>query len=300
MKTEPARSWRDGISVHPAANELPSASAEDQRKMQGDLARQGQLEEVVLVRIAGGPEQLLDGRTRLDLQEANGKAVIDADGKLTVPYRTVALPDDRAALAYVLSLNLFRRHLGLDERRALCKKLLVATPEKSDRQIGKIVGFSHPTVAKERKELEAKGDVVKVSTSTDSKGRKQPRARAEKKPKKAPPVQVTDLPKTEPASSIVTEIMTAALAQPSASASHPDPSIGGNPIIQAWREADEEERGAFAKLFGRDVARHHSQPFMIALDAIERLSAKECDNLAEKAMTRAAQLRDAEKVAAAA
>jgi hypothetical protein len=39
---------------------------------------------------------------------------------------------------------------------------------------------------------------------------------------------------------------------------------------------------------------------MIAIDALDRLSAKECDDLAEKAMARAVKLRDAEKVAVAA
>jgi ParB-like chromosome segregation protein Spo0J len=172
------RPWREILPIHPAANDVPPASDEQRRLLRGDLQRNGLIQPVVIVTIADGPEQLLDGITRLDMLEANGAEVIDAAGRLMVKFRTVSLPDDAAALAYVLSLNLYRRHLSLDDRRRLLKKVLTASPEKSDRQVGKIVGLSHPTVAHERKKLEGEGDVEKLTTSTDTKGRKQPRKRA--------------------------------------------------------------------------------------------------------------------------
>ena len=89
----------------------------------------------------------------------------------------------------------------------------------------------------------------------------------------------------------------ASLAKPSGA--HPDPAIGGNTYNQRWREGDDEERVAHAKLFGRDVARHHPEPFKIALDAIDRLSAAECDEIAIAAMARAEKLKASEKAIAA-
>jgi len=82
-------SWRDVLPIHPAAEMVRPATSKEQRVLRGDLKRHGQREPVVLVRIAQGCEQLLDGRTRLDLQEANGDQVIDADGQSdrTAPHR---------------------------------------------------------------------------------------------------------------------------------------------------------------------------------------------------------------------
>jgi ParB-like chromosome segregation protein Spo0J len=178
--------WRKALPVHPAANMVRPATPEEIRKLAGDLKQHGQRQPVVLVRINGGDVQLLDGRTRLDVQEALGVKVVDADGTLQVKSHTVDLPDDDAALAYVLSLNVFRRHLSLEERRQLAKDVLTATPEKSDRQIGKIVGFSPTTVGAVRSNMEAAGDVSKLDTSTDTKGRKQPRKRKINKVAKQP------------------------------------------------------------------------------------------------------------------
>jgi DNA-binding MarR family transcriptional regulator len=118
---------------------------------------------------------LLDGRHRLDLLEKLGIEVVDAGGKLIVQHRIVIIPDDADAVSQVMSLNFYRRHLDIKERRALAMAMLKNQPEKSDRLIGKILDLSHPTIAKERKELEAAGEVVKISTSTDWRGRKQPR-----------------------------------------------------------------------------------------------------------------------------
>jgi len=173
-------SWRDVLPIHPAAEMVEAATNEERRVLRRDLKQHGQREPVVLVRIGQGCEQLLDGRTRLDLQEANGDDVIGADGKLTVPHRIVELPDDAAAISYVLSLNLFRRHLTPKQKRELIDKLLKAMPEKSNRQIAKTVGVSHPHVAKVRKALEKSGDVETVTTSVDTKGRKQPAKKAKK------------------------------------------------------------------------------------------------------------------------
>jgi hypothetical protein len=86
--------------------------------------------------------------------------------------------------AFVISRNIRRRHLTADQKRDLIAKVIKAAPEKSNRQIAAETGVSHTHVNKVRAEMEEAGDVETVSTSIDTKGRKQP-ARKEKQPKPA-------------------------------------------------------------------------------------------------------------------
>jgi ParB-like chromosome segregation protein Spo0J len=76
--------------------------------------------------------------------------------------------------AYVISANIHRRHLTAKQKGELIAKLIKAAPEKSNRQIAKAAGVSHTHVNKVRAEMEEAGDVETVSTSVDTKGRKQP------------------------------------------------------------------------------------------------------------------------------
>jgi hypothetical protein len=92
--------------------------------------------------------------------------------------------DDRVR-AYVISKNIHRRHLTPEQKRDLIARVLKATPEKSNRQIAKATGVSHTHVNKVRAEMEEAGDVETVSTSMDTKGRKQPA----KKPTPKPPAK---------------------------------------------------------------------------------------------------------------
>jgi ParB-like chromosome segregation protein Spo0J len=176
-----SRSWRDVLAIHPAANKIPEASDSERRGLAGDLARHGLKVPVVLVRVAGGPPQLLDGRHRLDLLEGTGIKVVGDDVDMLVPHQIVDVADDAEAECLSLSLNAHRRHLPTVERRRLLQAQLKATPEKSDRAIGAIVGYSDKTVAKERRDLEGRSEIPNVEIKTDTKGRKQPVKKASRK-----------------------------------------------------------------------------------------------------------------------
>jgi hypothetical protein len=76
--------------------------------------------------------------------------------------------------AYVVSANLHRRHLDAEAKREVIAALVKAQPEKSNRQIAAMTDTSHPTVGKIRSEAEARGEVPRVTTHTDTKGRHQP------------------------------------------------------------------------------------------------------------------------------
>ena len=133
-----------------------------------------------------GNKSLLDGVNRLDALEQAGKRAINEHGKLTVPWLerdAAATPDP---YSYVISANIRRRHLTTDQKRELIEKLIKLDPSKSDRQIAKTIGVDHKTVAAVRSEGERRGEFPHVETRTDTKGRKQSRARKSSNNKVAP------------------------------------------------------------------------------------------------------------------
>jgi hypothetical protein len=166
--------WRNVLPIHPAANKIPEATDAEKRRLAGDLDRHGQHMPVVLVRVAGGQPQLLDGRTRLDLLEGLANEVVDASGAVLVPCDIIDVADDAEAEAMSMSLNVHRRQIKPEEMRKLVAALIKAAPEKSDRQIAQTAKRSPTFVGKVRAKMEAAGEVSTVDTRTDAKGVKQP------------------------------------------------------------------------------------------------------------------------------
>jgi ParB-like nuclease domain len=189
--------WRDVIAVHPAANLFPMMSESELRELGEDIKKNGLLTPIVIFEGKAGCS-LLDGRNRLDAMELVGipfelqfrrpkyrkdwgwflaareAQVLASNGIAPVRVET----DD--PYDYVISTNIRRRHLTSEQKRGLIAKIIKAKPEVSDRQIATQTVTSHPFVGKIRAELERRGDVEIVSTSLDTKGRKQPRTKANK------------------------------------------------------------------------------------------------------------------------
>jgi hypothetical protein len=107
--------------------------------------------------------KILDGRNRY---RATFKAGIE-------PQFEEFKGDDPAA--FVISRNIHRRHLTPKLKRDLIAKLLKATPEKSDREIGRITKTDNKTVAVVRAEQERREEIPHVSTRTDTKAASSPR-----------------------------------------------------------------------------------------------------------------------------
>jgi hypothetical protein len=191
------KSWRDVLPVHPAAEMFPPMATDELREPGEDIKRSGLTAPIVFSGSGPCDRQLLDGRNRLDAMEAVGLRVLDEEGQLTCGREDVSffLADGSPAIvyvgdidpyAYVLSANLHRRHLTAEQKRDLIAKLIQAQPERSNRQIAEQVKASHPHVAKVRAEMEAAGDVETVTTSIDTKGRKQPAKKKAKQRAAAP------------------------------------------------------------------------------------------------------------------
>lgn len=88
--------------------------------------------------------------------------------------------DEKRALS--ISLNIDRRQLSREQRRAIIEASLRGAPELSDREHAKRTGVSHPTVAAVRRDLEGNGDVESLSTRVDSAGRQQPASKPPREP----------------------------------------------------------------------------------------------------------------------
>jgi hypothetical protein len=147
-----------------------------------------------------GDGKLLDGRNRLDAMEAvgvefkfgrttNGGPIhidIGTDG-LSWPEIVTSDP-----VAYVISVNIRRRHLNVEQRQHLLITLIARAPEKSDRQIGREIGVDHKTIASARARGEATGEIspVEKRVGKDGKSRKPP----SHKPRKAKRAKVTEPP----------------------------------------------------------------------------------------------------------
>ena len=160
------------LPVHPAADLFPMLSKDELKALGEDIRKHGLQNKVVLW--TGGPDgpMLLDGRNRLDAMEQVLWAPIVEGGKLSD--RICRLWKGGDPYAYVISANIHRRHLNVEQRQALLIELIARAPQKSDRQIGKAIGVDGKTVGVARAKGEDVGRIPHVETRTDTKGREQP------------------------------------------------------------------------------------------------------------------------------
>ena len=157
MVDTPESDGTQGLLYHPLADLFPLLDGEEFAELVADIAKHGVREPITL-----HDGRILDGRNRARAAAAAGVAC---------PTR---IYDGNDPLGFVISLNIRRRHLTASDKRDLIAKLLKADPSKSDRRIAEVVKVSPTTVGTVRSELEAKGDVSKLDTRQDSKGRGQP------------------------------------------------------------------------------------------------------------------------------
>jgi hypothetical protein len=209
LKTEtPSRkSWRDVLKVHEAAELFPRMTPDELQALGEDIIKNNTLTSPIVLWRADpkSPAQLLDGRNRLDaIEMVTGKPVeVGAPSIMAGDFLAtdkVTELDGRKVdpWVYAVSANIHRRHLNAEQRRNLIAELIKAQPEKPDLQIAKTVKVSPTTVGTVRREMEAKGDVSKLETRTDTQGRQQPTRKAKTikeavEPAKQPPVPTADV-----------------------------------------------------------------------------------------------------------
>ncbi len=144
---------------------MPELTPEEYAELKADIQRRGVMVPIEYDELGN----VLDGYHRLKI--CTELAIKD------FPKVIRAGMTEAEKLTHARKLNMARRQLTQEQRRALIREQIKATPEQSDRQIAKSLGVSHPTVSAQRKELEEAGDVERFTTSTDTLGREQPRTR---------------------------------------------------------------------------------------------------------------------------
>jgi ParB-like chromosome segregation protein Spo0J len=160
------------IPFHPLADIFPLMEGEEFDALVADIKAHGLREPIVLYE-----GLILDGRNRY---RACLKAGVDPcppmEGSKCAALNY--LGDD--PVAYVISRNIRRRHLDPETKDKILAELVAAQPEKSDRQLAKEAGVSHPTIAKARKRAEATGKALPVAkrVGADGKARTRPAKRA--------------------------------------------------------------------------------------------------------------------------
>jgi hypothetical protein len=189
-----APSWRDVITVHPAADLFPLLGADELRELGEDIRRNG-LTSPIAIMIEHNKPVLVDGRNRLDAMEVVGLRV-RLEGTKTGAWKLLAdelLRDRWCGLAltrthmlatvveiksdpveYIASVNIHRRHLMAETKRDLIAKLLKEHPERSDRATAELVKVDHKTVAAVRRREEDVGSIPHVEKVVDTLGRQQP------------------------------------------------------------------------------------------------------------------------------
>jgi hypothetical protein len=161
---------------HPLADLFPLMEGAEFDALVADIRANGLRDGIVLYE-----NKILDGRNRYRACEAAGVSPGFRVAVQSPDQSNIARPLITDPTAYVISANIHRRHLTAEQKRELIARLIKAQPEKSNRQVAKQVEASHPHVAKVRAEMEKAGDVETVTTSVDTKGRKQPAKKPIKK-----------------------------------------------------------------------------------------------------------------------
>jgi hypothetical protein len=171
-------SWRDFLTVHPAADLFPRMSEGELRELGENIKAHGLMSSIVLYQ-----GTLLDGRSRLDAMELVGIPLDWSD--ITKLGSAILRLDERDGRVdpydFVVSANLHRRHLTLEQKRDLIAKLLKAKPEQSNVTVATQAKVDDKTVAKVRRELEATSEIPRLEKTVGADG-KERKLRAKRAP----------------------------------------------------------------------------------------------------------------------
>jgi hypothetical protein len=135
-------SWRERITVHPAADLFPGMSDDELRQLGEDIRAHDLQVPVVFL---ADRLTLIDGRNRLDAMERAGLPIFNDDGGVKVRFETAKEVDP---VVYVVSANLHRRHLTAEQRDILIRRLRAERPQLSVRGIAAATHTPKSTVAR--------------------------------------------------------------------------------------------------------------------------------------------------------
>jgi hypothetical protein len=153
------------LPFHPLADKYggPLLEGKDFADLVGDIRKNGLRQDIDLYH-----GKIIDGRNR-------ARVCVETGDKPR--YHERRFKDDAAAIAFIFSKNLFRRHLTAEQKSELVEKLFAAMPEKSVREIANIAKVGLGTAARA---LARVPSGTRPATRLDSKGRAQPTSKPPK------------------------------------------------------------------------------------------------------------------------
>lgn len=138
--------------VEPRYQYMPEMGGWDYEQLRDSIAKNGMFIEHAVVVDEDG--RILDGHHR---------AKACAELGIECPTREKSGLSEEQKDEYIWAVNVPRRHLSPEQKRALMTHRLVAKPEESDRRIGADLGVDGKTVAKQRAALEASAEIPQTT-----------------------------------------------------------------------------------------------------------------------------------------
>ena len=170
---------------------MPPLSSEEYQELHDDIKINGVLEPIHV----DEEGVVIDGHHRSKI--AN---------ELGIPCPVIAHDDldDAGKRSLAFTLNLKRRHLNREQRRALIAESLKSDPQLSNREHSRRTGAHQTTVGTVRKEMVEDGQVSNLDTSIGSDGKSYPASRPAPQPEPAPGItseevdELNQLPTEQP------------------------------------------------------------------------------------------------------
>lgn len=166
---------------------MPPLSPEEYQELHDDIAANGVL--VPILEDENGV--IIDGHHRSKIANELG---------IPCPVESISGKSEAEKRGMAFGLNLKRRHLNREQRRALIAESLKADPALSNVEHARRTGASDKTVNSIRQELQQRSEIPSVEKRTDSLGRQQPASqppRPEPEPETTPEPEETPKPATQ-------------------------------------------------------------------------------------------------------
>ena len=152
---------------------MPPLSPDEYRELHDDIAARGVIEPIHV----DEDGVVIDGHHR--------KRIADELG-IECPVIAHDDLDDAGKRSLAFTLNLKRRHLNREQRRALIAESLKADPGLSNREHARRTGSSDNTVGSVRRDLESTAQIAQSETRVSGDGRVRPASQPQREPKPVP------------------------------------------------------------------------------------------------------------------
>ena len=152
---------------------MPPLSSEEYQELHDDIKVNGVLEPIHV----DEEGVVIDGHHRSKIANELG---------IPCPVITHDDLDDAGKRSLAFTLNLKRRHLNREQRRALIAESLKSDPQLSNREHARRTGADHKTVQSVRETTESTGEIPQSDERVSGDGRVRPASQPKREPEPAP------------------------------------------------------------------------------------------------------------------